>query len=154
VEGVKKAMSKELVKDWMTSDVITIEQSTTLPKAHELMISYKIRRLPVVGKENHLVGIITLGDVRGAEPSPATTLSVWELNYLLARLQVKEIMTGDVFTISPTATIGEAARLMLDKKVSGLPVTDERGTVIGIITESDIFRMVVRHEWRDEPAFA
>ena len=147
-------MNKELVKDWMTDEVIMIGPKTTLPKAHELMMNHKIRRLPVVNPDGRLVGIITLGDVRGAEPSQATTLSVWELNYLLARLQVSKIMTRNPVTISPTSTIGEAARLMLDKKVSGLPVTDEGGAVVGIITESDIFRMVVRHEWGEEPAYA
>lgn len=147
-------MKKELVKDWMTSEVIMIGPKTTLPKAHELMMSHRIRRLPVVAANGRLIGIVTLGDVRGAEPSPATTLSVWELNYLLARLQVKKIMTHNPVTISPNSTIGEAARLMLDNKVSGLPVTDETGAVVGIITESDIFRMVVRHEWGEERAYA
>jgi len=147
-------MNEELVKDWMTSDVITIDPSVTLPKAHRIMTTRKIRRLPVVNKAGKLVGIVTLGDIRGAEPSQATTLSIWELNYLLTKLQVKRFMTPDPLTISPTATIGEAARIMLDNKISGLPVVDETGTVVGIITESDIFRMVVRHAWSKEPGYA
>jgi CBS domain-containing protein len=147
-------MKLEIVKDWMTGDVITIGAKTTLPKAHQLMTRNNIRRLPVVNKHERLIGIVTLSDVRGAEPSQATSLSIWELNYLLAKLQVKQIMTKDPITIAPTATIGEAARIMLDNKVSSLPVTDETRQVIGIITESDIFRMVVRHEWSEEPALA
>lgn len=143
-------MKKELVKDWMTSEVITIGPETTLPDAHQLMMTHKIRRLPVVGNDGRLIGIVTLGDVRGAEPSQATSLSVWELNYLLAKLEVRTIMTREPITIAPSATIGEAARLMLDNKVSGLPVTNEYKEVVGIITESDIFRMVVRHAWGDE----
>ena len=138
-------MKQELVKDWMSRDVVTVTPDTTLPAAHRLMTDNQIRRLPVV-KNNRLVGIITFGDVRGAEASEATMLSIWELNYLIAR----EIMTPDPITISQDATIGEAARAMLDNKISGLPAVDGQGRMVGIITESDIFRLVVK-EWK-EPA--
>jgi CBS domain-containing protein len=134
-----------LINEWMTRDVMTVSPDTTLPEAHRIMSDYHIRRLPVV-EDGRLVGIITRGDVRGAQPSDATSLSIWELNYLLARLKVREIMTADPLTIGPEATIGEAAQLMLDHKVSGLPVIEDDGRVVGIITESDIFRLVVR-EW-------
>lgn len=142
-------VKKELVQDWMSKKVITASPNTTLPEAHQVMIDEEIRRLPVV-KNGRLVGIITLGDVRGAQPSPATSLSIWELNYLLSKLTVAQIMTADPITISPTATIGEAARLMLENRVSGLPVVDEKGDMVGIITESDIFSMVVLHQWSQE----
>ena len=142
-------MKRELVKDWMSTEVITAGPNTTLPEAHQLMVNEEIRRLPVV-KNGRLVGIVTLGDVRGAEPSPATSLSIWELNYLLAKLTLSQIMTADPITIAPTATIGEAARLMLENRVSGLPVVDEAGDLVGIITESDIFSMVVLHQWSQE----
>ncbi len=135
-------MRQELVKDWMTRDVLTITPDTTLPEAHRLMIQNQIRRLPVM-ENGRLVGIITRGDVRGAEPSGATTLSIWELNYLISNLKVGQIMTTDPLTISQDATIGEAARLMMDNKISGLPVVDDDGKVAGIITESDIFRLIV-----------
>jgi len=144
-------MKQELVKNWMATEVVTIHAWTTLPEAHRLMVANNIRRLPVVGEDGRLTGIVTLGDVRGAEPSQATTLSIWELNYLLTRLKIEEIMTRDPLTISPEATIGEAAQIMLDNKISGLPVTDADGRVLGIITESDIFRMVVRHAWQELP---
>lgn len=142
-------MKQELVKVWMTRNVLTAQPDTTLPEAHQLMMDSNIRRLPVVEKNGRLVGIVTLGDVRGAQPSEASSLSIWEMNYLLANLKLKKIMTPDPITIGPEATIGEAARLMLDNKVSGLPVVAEDGQLQGIITESDIFSMVVLHEWEE-----
>lgn len=141
-------MKQELVGDWMTRDVVSITSDTTLPEAHRLMTDNQIRRLPVMDK-GRLVGIVTLGDVRGAEASNATSLSIWELQYLITKIKVKEIMSHNPITISQTATIGEAAQLMLDNKISGLPVVDEQGRVVGIITESDIFRIVVQ-EWKGQ----
>jgi CBS domain-containing protein len=141
-------MKAELVKDWMTREVVTVSPETTLPEAHRLMMEKKIRRLPVVA-HGRLMGIVTRGDVRGAEPSGATSLSIWEINYLLSKLKVEEIMTPRPVTISADETIGEAARLMLEKKISGLPAVDREGRVVGIITESDIFRLVAR-EWHKE----
>jgi acetoin utilization protein AcuB len=143
-------MKQELVRDWMTDDVVTVTPDTTLPEAHRLMTDNQIRRLPVMD-DGRLVGIITRGDVRGAEPSDATSLSIWELQYLIAKIKVKEIMTHDPITISQDVTIGEAAQVMLDNKISGLPVVDGQGRVVGIITESDIFRIVVQ-EWKEQAA--
>lgn len=145
-------MKKELVREWMSTDVITIAPETTLPEAHQIMTNEEIRRLPVVDKDGRLVGIVTIGDIRGAEPSPATSLSIWEMNYLLSTLKVEKIMTRLPKTIEAEATIGEAARVMLENRVSGLPVVDEQHQVIGIITESDIFSMVVLNEWSKEHA--
>jgi acetoin utilization protein AcuB len=139
-------MKQELVKDWMTRNVVTITPDTTLPEAHRLMIEKRIRRLPVL-ENDRLVGVVTLGDVRGAEPSGATSLSIWELNYLLSKLKIEEIMTRNLVKISPNATIGQAAEMMLEHRVSGLPVVDEKRKLVGIITESDIFRLVVQ-AWR------
>ena len=141
-------MKKELVKDWMTRAVVTVTLDVTLPEAHRLMEDKKIRRLPVLEK-GQVVGIVTRGDVRGAEPSGATSLSIWEVNYLLAKLKVGELMTRHPATISAEETIGEAARLMLEKKISGLPVVDNEQRLVGIITESDIFRLVVQ-EWHKD----
>lgn len=143
IYGGLTKMKQELVKDWMTPEVITIKPDTTLPEAHRLMTERKVRRLPVV-KHGRLVGLVTRGDVREAEPSDATSLSIWELNYLLSKLKIEEIMTRNPLTISQEATIGEAAQAMLKSKISGLPVVDNQGKVIGIITESDIFRIVVK----------
>ncbi|MCB0154047.1 MAG: CBS domain-containing protein [Anaerolineae bacterium] len=136
-------MRKELVKHWMTRDVVTISPDTPLPEAHRLMSEKQIRRLPIVD-HNRVVGIITLGDVREAEPSDATSLSIWEMNYLLAKQKVDSLMTKNPLTISPEATISEAARLMLEQKVSGLPVIDQNEKLVGIITESDVFRLIVQ----------
>ncbi|RMG98829.1 MAG: CBS domain-containing protein [Chloroflexi bacterium] len=146
VDKRRITMKQELVKDWMTKNVITVRPDTTLPEAHRLMKDHNIRRLPVVNEEGKLIGIVTLGDVREAEPSQATTLSIWELNYLLSNLRIKEIMTPNPITISQENTIADAARLMLENKISALPVMDN-GKLVGIITESDIFRMVVKHQW-------
>lgn len=142
-------MKKEIVRNWMSQDVITVKPKTTLPEAHQIMMDEEIRRLPVVDDDFMLIGIITLGDVRGAQPSPATSLSIWELNYLLSSLLVEKIMTPRPVTIKAEATIGDAARTMLEHRISGLPVVDEEGKLAGIITESDIFSMVVIHEWSE-----
>lgn len=143
-------MKRELVHDWMTREIVTITPGTTIPEAHQIMMNEEIRRLPVVGANGRLVGIVTLGDVRGAQPSPATSLSIWELNYLLSQLKVEKIMTPEPITIHEDATIGEAARVMLENRISGLPVVDNTGKLAGIITESDIFSMVVLHEWSED----
>lgn len=135
-------MENMLVRDWMTADPVTVTSKTTLPEAHELMRQRRVRRLPVVD-DGALVGIITLGDVREASPSDATSLSIYELNYLLSRLTIGRIMTKHVVTVTSTTTIREAAGIMLLHKISGLPVMDG-DRLVGIITESDIFRVVMK----------
>ena len=136
-------MNQELVKDWMTPEVVTLTPDVTVPEAHRLMIDKNVRRLPVLINDQ-LVGIVTLGDIRGAKPSGVTSLSVWELNFLLANLKIEQVMAANPITISQDAPVGEAARTMMDHKISGLPVVNDSGKVVGIITESDIFRMVVQ----------
>jgi acetoin utilization protein AcuB len=136
-------LKQHKVRDWMTANPITISPRTTLPEAHQIMKEKRIRRLPVVDENGRLVGIVTLGDVREASPSDATSLSIFELNYILARLTVDKIMTRKVITVTPDTPIYETARLMLEHKIGGLPVVED-GRVVGIITESDIFKMVVR----------
>ncbi len=136
-------MKNMMVKDWMTKRVITVAPETSLPDAHRLMKINHIRRLPVVDKKGRILGIVTLGDIREASPSDATTLSVWELHYLLSKLTVGKIMTPNPITVKPDSTIREAAQLMLEHKIGGLPVVDDDKKVVGIITESDIFRLLV-----------
>ncbi len=131
-----------MVSEWMTSPVLSITPSTPISSAHQMMKDYGIRRLPVV-EDNRLVGIITLGDVREASPSDATTLSIWELNYLWAQLTVDRVMSRKILTVQPTDLVLDAAKIMLEQKVSGLPVVNSREELVGIITESDIFRMLV-----------
>ncbi len=135
-------MNKTLVRDWMTRDPITVSLKTSLPEAHKLMKECHIRRLPVVDHDR-LVGIVTLGDIREASPSDATSLSIFELHYLLAKLTIAEMMTRDPITVAPDATIRDAAKLMLEHKIGGLPVV-ENGKLVGIITESDIFRVLAQ----------
>jgi acetoin utilization protein AcuB len=142
-------MQTTQVREWMTPDPITAPPTMTLPDALQVMARHNIRRLPIVEK-GKLVGIVTRGDLRGAEPSRATSLSIFELHYLVGRITLAEIMTRDPLTVGPSTTIQDSARLMLQRKISGLPVLDE-GRLVGIITESDIFRLVVR-TWEDEPA--
>ena len=135
-------MKKNLVRDWMTANPVTIGPKTNLHDAHKLMQERHVRRLMVV-EDGKLIGIITLGDVQEAEPSSATSLSVFELNYLLAKLTIDEIMTRKVITVAVDATVRETARLMLDNEIGGLPVM-EGDKLVGIITESDIFRVLVQ----------
>lgn len=130
------------VREWMTSPVISVPPGTPISTAHQLMKEHGIRRLPVV-QHDQVVGIITLGDVREASPSDATTLSIWEMNYLWAQLTVEKVMTRQVITVHSGDLLLDIAQIMLDKKVSGLPVVDDHGYLVGIITESDIFRMLV-----------
>jgi len=134
-------MKEQLVRTWMTPDPITISPSTTLPQAQQIMMEKNIRRLPVVWN-GKLVGILTFGDIREAKPSEANTLSVYELNYLLDRLTVKTIMTANPITVDPDATIGQAAIIMLENKIGGIPVV-ENGRLVGIITETDLCRLIV-----------
>jgi CBS domain-containing protein len=137
-----------LVQVWMTSPVITIKPQTLISEAHQCMKENGIRRLPVV-EAGKLVGMITVGDVREASPSDATTLSIWELNYLWAQLTVERVMTRAVVTVEPDVPVTDAAQLMLDHKISGLPVVDQSGKLVGILTESDIFRMLVQSRVMD-----
>ncbi len=128
-----------LVKDWMSKDPITITDETSMMKAIHLMKQNRFRRLPVL-HDGRLVGIVSDRDLKEASPSKATTLDVHELYYLLAELQVKDIMTRDPVTVSPDATVEHAAQLMLENTISGLPVVDDQGRVVGILTQSDVFR--------------
>jgi CBS domain-containing protein len=140
-------MKGQLVKDWMTPNPVCITPHTILPDALQIMKERRIRRLPVVDHDK-LVGIVTRGDLRGAQPSEATSLSIYEVNYLLGRLTIDKIMSKNTHTVTPGTTIGDAARLMLKHKIAGLPVV-EGGRVVGILTESDVFRMVVT-TWDEE----
>jgi CBS domain-containing protein len=145
-------LAKSLVREWMTSPVITVTPDTSISLAHKIMKDNGVRRLVVVDPEDYVKGIITIGDVREASPSDAVTLSIWELNYLWAQLTVEKIMTSPVITVQADEPILNAAKLMLAKKVSGLPVVDAVGRVVGMLTESDIFRLVVSTIEEDQRA--
>ena len=127
------------VSKWMTSNVITVDKNESLGTALRLMRSNRIRRLPVVSK-GKLVGIVSDRDLRGSLPSQATSLDVWELHGLLDKLKVADIMTTNVITTTPDATIEGVALTMMRKRIEGLPVLDTSGNVVGIVTEGDVFR--------------
>jgi acetoin utilization protein AcuB len=139
-----------LVSDVMQSKVVTITPQTTLPEAIRLARERGIRHLPVLA-EGKLVGIVSDRDLKQAMASPATSLEVHELNYLLARLTVAEIMTPVVITIGPMFPVEEAARLMVNQKISALPVT-EGGRLVGIVTETDVLTLFVETMGAGEPS--
>ncbi len=134
-------MTQLLVKEIMSRGTMSISPDTVLPEAHQMMTTNSIRRLPVVDGEK-LLGIVTLSDIQQASPSDATSLSVWELNYLLARLKIKEIMTSPARTISEDDPVNMVANMMLENKFGGVPVVNSTGRLVGMVTESDIFRLV------------
>ncbi len=129
-----------LVKERMTSPAMTVTADTTFQDALKLMRDQKFRRIPVVDHEGKLIGIVSERDLLHASPSPATSLSVWEVNYLLWKLKVADIMTHHVITISQDAPIEDAANLMVTRKIGGLPVVNSSNQVVGVITETDIFK--------------
>lgn len=125
----------------MSHPVITVQPETPIVKAHEIMSKEKIHRAPVV-KNGKLVGMITVNDILKAYPSSATSLAVWEITSLLAKITVKEVMIKDVRTVDEDTPIEEAARIMADNKISALPVM-RNSELVGIITETDLFRIML-----------
>ena len=126
------------VRELMTAKPITIDPETPMLEARQRMAEERIRHLVVVD-DARVVGIVTDRDVRLNLPSPATSLSVWEINYLLPQLTVGGVMTKSVIVVDPDRPIAEAARIMMDHKIGALPVVEE-GRLVGIITESDFVR--------------
>jgi acetoin utilization protein AcuB len=136
------------VSDRMSSPPITITQDTSFQDALKLMQDHGFRRLPVVDGQGQLVGIISERDLLYASPSPATSLSMWELHYLLSQLRISRLMTRDVVSTTPDTPIEDAAYLMARHKVGGLPVVDDRNQVVGVITETDLFKTFVQvYSW-------
>lgn len=131
-----------LVRDIMSSPPVCIDSQSTLPEALEMMNKHSVRRLPVL-RDRELVGIITLGDVRGALPSEVTTLNRSELGYLVDQVKIERVMRHPVITVNPETKLADAARLMIEHRISGLPVVSANGVVLGIVTESDIFRVLI-----------
>jgi len=127
-----------LVRDLMTIKPITVGTEMPMLDARQRMAEAHIRHLIVV-QDGNVIGIVTDRDIRLNVPSPATSLSSWEITYLLARLTVGEVMTKSVMVIGPDRPLGEAARIMIDHKIGALPVVDS-GRLIGIITETDFVK--------------
>ncbi|TVR01315.1 MAG: CBS domain-containing protein [Spirochaetaceae bacterium] len=132
-----------IVSRIMTENPFTIEPSTSVTDAQALMRREKIHRLPVMDKRGALVGIVSEKDLLYASPSPASTLNVYEMTNLLSKLKVETVMTRKPLTANANDTIEDAARLMSDNNIGGLPVLNDAGKLVGIITESDIFRVFI-----------
>ena len=129
-----------LVKERMTRQPILASADLPISEALNLMKKERIRRLPVVDKNGHLVGIVSDKDLLHASPSPATSLSVWEVTYLLGKIKLEDVMTKKVITVMEDTPLEDAARIMADNKIGGLPVV-KNSTVVGIITETDLFKI-------------
>jgi acetoin utilization protein AcuB len=129
-----------LVGERMTKDPIVIRDDTSIDKALKTMQDNKVRRLPVLNDKGALVGIVSERDLLFASPSPATSLSIYELHYLLSRITVAAVMTAEVITVTEDTPLEEAARIMADNRIGGLPV-ERKGDLVGIITETDLFKI-------------
>jgi acetoin utilization protein AcuB len=124
----------------MSKNPVTTTPDTSVTDALRLMREKKVRRLPVMDAHGKLVGIVADQDLLYATPSPVSSLSVWEMNYLLAKLKVEEVMTRQVTTVAEDTPVEEAARIMVDNKIGGLPVMRD-GQLAGIVTETDLFKV-------------
>ncbi len=136
-----------LVKERMSHPVISIKPDVPILEALKLMQRERIRRMPVI-QDGKMLGIISDKDLIHAAPSDATSLSVWEINYLVSRIHVKDVMTTNVLSVTEDTPIEEAARIMADNKIGGLPVMSDDarpggGGVVGLITETDLFKILL-----------
>jgi acetoin utilization protein AcuB len=131
-----------LVRDRMSRNPITTYPAASVPDALQVMRGSKVRQLPVLNDKGTLVGIVSLDDLLRVSPSPASSLSVYELNYLLEKIKVEEVMTRDVITVTEDMALEEAGRIMADNKISGVPVM--RGDeLVGILTETHLFNVLL-----------
>jgi len=132
-----------LVSDIMTRSPLTVFADTSLTDAQMLMRREHVHRLPVVDHKGHVCGIVSEKDLLNVSPSKATTLDVYEIVGLLAKIKVDAAMTKEVKTVVETALIEDAARMLVDFDIGGLPVVDKSGLLVGIVTESDLFRLFI-----------
>lgn len=131
-----------LVSNWMSKDVITVDVEDSMHEAVKLLKEKGIRMLPVV-KKGKLVGIVTDRDLKRSAASDATTLDVHELLYLVSKIKVGSIMTKNPITVPQNFTVEETAEVLLKNKISGAPVVDQNGDVVGMITQTDLFRVLI-----------
>jgi acetoin utilization protein AcuB len=131
-----------LVANWMSKNIITIDETDSMQDAMKLLKEHNIRMLPVM-KKGKLVGIVTDRDLKRASASDATSLEIHELLYLLTRVKVKDIMTKKVITVPPDFTVEETALVFQKNKISGAPVVDSKGKLVGTITQTDLFRVLI-----------
>lgn len=131
-----------LVKNWMNRKVITVDVNDSLLDATKALKEHDIRMLPVM-KKDHLVGVVTDRDIKEASASDATSLEAHELLYLIANTKIEEIMTKDPITVPMNLTVEEAAEVLLKNKISGVPVIGVDGGLLGVVTQTDIFRALI-----------
>jgi acetoin utilization protein AcuB len=131
-----------LVKNWMSKDVVTVDAEDSMQHAINAMKEHSIRLLPVL-KKGKLVGVVTDRDLKRASPSDATTLDVHELLYLIARIKIKDVMTKKPITVLENHTVEEAAEVLLKNGISGVPVLNDQGQVVGVITQHDLFKVLI-----------
>ena len=131
-----------VVKNWMSKEVVTVEADDSMQNAIYILQEQNIKKLPVMEKWQ-IAGIITDRDLKKASPSDATTLDMHELLFLISKIKVRDLMTKPVYTVQPDYTVEEAAAILLEKRISGLPVVEENNRLIGIITRSDLFRVII-----------
>ena len=131
-----------LVANWMSKNIITIDETDSMQDAMKLLKEHNIRMLPVM-KKGKLVGIVTDRDLKRASASDATSLEIHELLYLLTRVKVKDIMTKKVITVPPDFTVEETALVFQKNKISGAPVVDSKEKLVGTITQTDLFRVLI-----------
>jgi len=131
-----------LVKNWMSQPAITVNEKDSMQDATKIMKKNNISILPVLKKEI-LVGVITDGDLKRASASDATSLEIHELFYLISKIKIKDIMSGTPITVPPDFSVEETAEILLKNKISGVPVVDNQGHVLGIITQNDLFKVLM-----------
>ncbi len=132
-----------LIEEWMTADVITATEDTSMLKLSRILKENNFRRIPIVDGNNKVIGIVSDRDIKDASPSKASTLDVHELYYLLSEIKAKDIMTANPICVHHGSTIEQVALIMTDKKLTGLPVINEDGCIVGIITEHDVFKVLL-----------
>ncbi len=132
----------KIVRNWMSTPAITISETTMLRDARKLMRQRNIRRLPIIDSAGRLSGIVSEGDINRVSDSHETDMRDYDLYHHAGDLPVAEIMTRTVIAVSPETPVAEVARRLLENRIGGVPVVDESG-VVGVITESDLFRLIV-----------
>jgi acetoin utilization protein AcuB len=131
-----------LVKNWMSKKLVTVDANDSMHDAMKLLKENRIAMLPVM-KKGKLVGVVTDRDLKHASASDATTLEVHELLYLISKIKVKDVMSKNLVTVPQDYTVEEAAEVLLKQKISGVPVVDDKGELVGVITKDDIFRVLI-----------
>ena len=131
-----------LVKNWMNNDFVTIKYGDSMQEAIRLLQEYQVELLPVMDKKK-LVGVITDHDLKEASASKATSLDAHEVLYLISKIKVKDIMSKEPITVHAELTIEETAQILMDKNISGAPVVDDDGLVVGIISKTELFRVII-----------